>query len=251
MSTALPTEWVSLLLQLQDMVRSQTLATSKNHGALPIPSLSDWLAGAGGSSTDPPHGESPTAQTFAPGSSISPEQWRAIGRYGQALSALQAAWVEIGLATWSQSQSSAQTPAEPGALRAAYDRWAEVGERLFSERAATDEYGALIGELINAQVDLHLAYGLGEAPEPEDPRELKEALAEARAREKQLREDLEALRAQGVASQHSPEKTTRKKSAKKSRSSAAESRPVKKKARSQTRPTKKKVARVSRGKTSS
>lgn len=251
MSTALPTEWVSLLLQLQDMVRSQTLATSKNHGALPIPSLSDWLAGAGDSPTDPPHGESPTAQTFAPGSSISPDQWRAIARYSQALNALQAAWVEIGLATWSQSQSGAQTPVEQGALRAAYDRWAEVGEQLFSERAATDEYGALISELINAQVDLHLAYGLGEAPEPEDPRELKEALAEARAREKQLREDLEALRTQGVASQHSPEKTTRKKSAKKSRSSTAEPRPVKKTAQTKVPPTKRKAGRASRGKTSS
>ena len=51
-----------------------------------------------------------------------------------------------------------------------------------------------MGEWINAQVDLNLAFGIGEAPVCVDPRDLKAALTEAEAREAQLRSELEALK---------------------------------------------------------
>mgnify|MGYP001234708463 FL=1 len=79
-------------------------------------------------------------------------------------------------------------------IRQFYDDWIEAGEALFRERAVTTQYARQVGEWINAQVDLNLAFGIGEAPVCVDPRDLKAALTEAEAREAQLRSELEALK---------------------------------------------------------
>ena len=67
---------------------------------------------------------------------------------------------------------------------------------MFRERAVTKAYANQVSEWINAQVDLNLAFGMGEVPVCVDPRDLKAALTEAEAREAQLRSELEALKSQ-------------------------------------------------------
>jgi len=73
-----------------------------------------------------------------------------------------------------------------------------------------------VSELINAQVALLLASGIGSAPQPDDPAALKEALAAAKAREARLRADLEALRQTDTA----PPSPAKKRVSKKSKAAA-------------------------------
>lgn len=249
MSTSLPPEWASLLRQLQETIRAQSLGVSRTAGALPIPSLADWLAATTGNPEPVTEGFNPWSDDPGANAGIDPDKWRALSRYGQALSALQSAWLEIGLAALSESQPNSTT-GHP-TFREHYDQWTQTGERLFAERAATDSYGQLISELINAQVDLHLAYGIGEAPPPEDPQELKEALAEARAREKQLREDLAALKAQTATSSAPVKKRSPQKPARRARSSAKAKPPAPKNARGGATAGKKKTAPARKKKTAS
>ena len=125
-------------------------------------------------------------------------------RYWQALGALQTAWLEVGVRSWERIQRDLADEPSEILLRELYDRWVESGEASFAERARSKDYADLVAELINAQVDVHLSFGMGNAPEPIDPQDLKDALAEAKAREQALRAELEKMK--GASSKAASEK---------------------------------------------
>ncbi|XXK28340.1 poly(R)-hydroxyalkanoic acid synthase subunit PhaE [Arenicellales bacterium nBUS_45] len=98
------------------------------------------------------------------------------------------------LKSWDTARVQSIETSSATNIRQFYDDWIEAGEALFRERAVTKAYADQVGEWINAQVDLNLAFGMGEVPVCVDPRDLKAALTEAEAREAQLRSELEALK---------------------------------------------------------
>ena len=85
------------------------------------------------------------------------------------------------------------------------------GEAVFARQSVTEDYADLVSEPINSQVELQLAAGIGSAPAPDDPTQLKEALVPATAREARLRADLEALRQADSASPAQAKKRASKK----------------------------------------
>ena len=123
-----------------------------------------------------------------------PAKSEAASRYWHAFQALQAHWIDISSKSWDTARMKSIESSSTTNIRQFYDDWIEAGEALFRERAVTTQYARQVGEWINAQVDLNLAFGIGEAPVCVDPRDLKAALTEAEAREAQLRSELEALK---------------------------------------------------------
>ena len=125
-----------------------------------------------------------------------PAKSEAASRYWHAFQALQVHWIDISTKSWDAARVQSIETSSATNIRQFYDDWIEAGEALFRERAVTKAYANQVGEWINAQVDLNLAFGMGEVPVCVDPRDLKAALTEAEAREAQLRSELEALKSQ-------------------------------------------------------
>ena len=123
-----------------------------------------------------------------------PAKSEAASRYWHAFQALQVHWMDISSKSWDTARVQSIETSSGTNIRQFYDDWIEAGEALFRERAVTKAYANQVGEWINAQVDLNLAFGMGEVPVCVDPRDLKAALTEAEAREAQLRSELKALK---------------------------------------------------------
>ena len=123
-----------------------------------------------------------------------PAKSEAASRYWHAFQALQVHWIDISTKSWDVARVQSIETSSATNIRQFYDDWIEAGEALFRERAVTKAYADQVGEWINAQVDLNLAFGMGDVPVCVDPRDLKAALTEANAREAALRSELEALK---------------------------------------------------------
>ena len=145
-----------------------------------------------------------------------PAKSEAASRYWHAFQALQVHWIDISTKSWDAALVQSIETSSATNIRQFYDDWIEAGEALFRERAVTKAYADQVGEWINAQVDLNLAFGMGEVPICVDPRDLKAALTEAEAREAQLRSELEALKSRQKSK--SARATSKKKSPLKSES---------------------------------
>ena len=78
-------------------------------------------------------------------------------RYRSAVSALHAAWLEIGSDTFDALRQALGGKSAPQDLRGIYDLWVACGESAFARQGATERYADLVSELINAQVSLLLA----------------------------------------------------------------------------------------------
>ena len=240
MNSTPPTDWTQALAQLQSQFAAALSHAERASGARPLPDLGDWLQAF----SSPTRATARTAQ--APGLAFMANPWPggvspntvdtdrggvAATRYQEALAALQQAWLKIGIEAWNRL-CDAQTINEiPDDLRVSYDRWIYYGEQAFAEQARSDHYAGLVSELINAQVALHLACGIGNEPPPDDPQQLRQALAEAHSREANLRADLEALReSHGRDSASSPAATKKTRA----RPKPSKKKPAKKKVTKQT-----------------
>jgi hypothetical protein len=113
----------------------------------------------------------------------------------------------------------------PQDLRGIYDLWVSCGEQAFAQQGASERYADLVSELINAQVSLLLACGIGSTPLPQDSAALKDELAAAQAREARLRADLETLRKAEGAHTAPPKKRAAKVAKKKQSSQKAKTPP--------------------------
>jgi hypothetical protein len=234
-----PANWAQALVQLQSQFAAALSHAERTAGTRPLANLSDWLQAFSGP-TDP---TATTAQ--APGlafmanpwpGSVSPvtvgtDRWGvAATRYQEALAALQQAWLKIGIEAWGRLHEALTTSEAADNLRASYDLWIYYGEQVFAEQAHSEHYAGLVSELINAQVALHLACGIGNEPASDDPQQLRQALAEAHSREASLRADLKTLR-----ESHGGDSTSSPGPAKKARARPTSSRkkPTKKKSTKQ------------------
>ncbi len=228
MSQNSPTDWAQALAQLQSQFSSHLQTFGRGEHTLGLVNLGDWLQTLGGGGTLGAPATPPNLFALAPWPGArAPDRghdnrWNeAALRYHEALAAMQQAWLEIGTQTWDQLREALNDDEAPDDIRGVYDLWICCGEQVFAHHAHSERYGALVSELINAQVAWHLACGIGNEPAPDDPAQLKDALATAHAREAQLRADLEALReaqsAMGADTTGTKRKKTptRKKAAKK------------------------------------
>ena len=218
-------EWACAILGLHQLLREQLNKASPDVTPMNMPHAIDWLQTLAGMS---PANSLTRSPEFALPASPSEEgaAWgSAARRYREAALALQAAWLEIGSDALADLREALDEDNAPQDLRGIYDLWVSCAEAVFARQSVTENYAALVSELINSQVALQLAAGIGSTPQPDDPAKLKEVLAAAAAREARLKADLEALRQADRASP-SPAK---KRASKKPRS-GAKAKAVKKKA---------------------
>ncbi|MGB1860514.1 MAG: poly(R)-hydroxyalkanoic acid synthase subunit PhaE [Arenicellales bacterium] len=225
MNKEVSADWASALLGLHQLLREQLDKASPGVAPMNMPHATDWLqtlvgmnpanslAGSPGFHLPPaPSGEGATWESAA-------------GRYREAALALQAAWLQISSDALADLREALEEDHAPQNLRGIYDLWVSCAEAVFARQSLTENYANLVSELINSQVALQLAAGIGSAPAPDDPAQLKEALAAATAREARLRADLEALRQADSASPSPAKKRASKKSG-----ASAKAKAVKKKA---------------------
>ena len=233
MNEEVSTEWASTILGLHQLLREQVDRASPGLSPLKMPHATDWLQALEKMSPANSLADSPEfALPVAP--SKENEAWgSAARRYRRAALALQATWLKIGSDALADLREALDEDHAPRDLRGIYDLWVNCAEAVFARQSLTEDYANLVSELINSQVTLQLAAGIGSAPAPDDPAQLKEALAAAAAREARLRADLEALR-QADSTPPSPAK----KRASKKPGASANAKAVKKKAGS-TGPSKK------------
>ncbi|HCX86814.1 MAG TPA: hypothetical protein DG761_02180 [Gammaproteobacteria bacterium] len=190
-------DWASAILGLHQLLSDHLEKSQPDARAVRLPEPMDWLqtmarAAAPGLA---PAMTSPLGLEGLAADSGRDGLWEsAAQRYRSAAFALQAAWLEIGSHTFDALRQALELKSAPQDLRGIYDLWVACGEKSFARQGATERYADLVAELINAQVSLLLASGIGSAPPPPDPAELKDELARAHAREARLRADLEALR---------------------------------------------------------
>ena len=218
-------EWACAILGLHQLLREQVDRASPGLAPMKMPHATDWLQTPAGMNPANSPADSPEfALPVAP--SKENEAWgSAVQRYREAAFALQTAWLKIGYESFDALREALNEANMPRNLRGIYDLWVSCAEAVFARQSVTKNYAALVSELINSQVALQLAAGIGSAPAPDDPAKLKEALAAAAAREARLKADLEALR-QADSASPSPAK---KRASKKPRS-GAKAKAVKKKA---------------------
>ena len=198
-----PANWAQALAQLQSEFGAALNHAERTARTPPLANLSDWLQAFSG----PADPAATTAQ--APGlafmtnpwpGSVSPvtvdtDRWGvAATRYQEALSALEQAWLKIGIEAWGRLHNALTTNEAVDNPRASYDLWIYYGEQVFAEQAHSEHYAGLVSELINAQVALHLECGIGKEPPSDDPQQLRQALAQAHSREAGLRSDIKTLR---------------------------------------------------------
>ncbi|MGB1714444.1 MAG: poly(R)-hydroxyalkanoic acid synthase subunit PhaE [Arenicellales bacterium] len=211
MNKEVSADWASALLGLHQLLREQLDKASPGVAPMNMPHATDWLqtlvgmnpanslAGSPGFHLPPaPSGEGATWESAA-------------GRYREAALALQAAWLQISSDALADLREALDEDHAPQNLRGIYDLWVSCAEAVFARQSLTENYANLVSELINSQVALQLAAGIGSAPAPDDPAQLKEALAAATAREARLRADLEALRQADSASPSPAKKRASKK----------------------------------------
>ena len=225
MNEEVSTEWASAILGLHQLLREQVDRASPGLSPLKMPHATDWLQALEKMNPANSLADSPEfALPVAP--SKENEAWRsAARRYRGAALALQATWLKIGSDALADLREALDEDHAPQDLRGIYDLWVNCAEAVFARQSLTEDYANLVSELINSQVALQLAAGIGSAPAPDDPAQLKEALAAAAAREARLRADLEALR-QADSTPPSPAK----KRASKKPGASAKAKAVKKKA---------------------
>ena len=215
MNPDLSADWASAILGLHQVLAEHLNNAKPNVAPVRLPDTTDWLQMMGGMSAPGLGGGLAVPPGFdglaAP--SEGDAAWRsAAQRYREAAFALQAAWLKIGDESLDALREALDEASVPRDLRGIYDLWVRCAEAAFARQRVTEHYSDLVSELINAQVALLLASGIGSAPQPDDPAALKEALAAAKAREARLRADLEALRQTGTAPPSPAKKRVSKKS---------------------------------------
>ena len=189
-------DWASAILDLHQRLCDHLQKAQPGIPPVRLPDPTDWLQTMARSA--PPGPASDLAAPFGlerlPTHFERDALWEsAAQRYCAAVSALHAAWLEIGSDAFNALRQALDDKSVPQNLRGTYDLWVSCGEQAFAQQGATERYADLVSDLINAQVSLLLASGIGSAPPPEDPAALKDQLAAAQAREARLRADLEAL----------------------------------------------------------
>ena len=211
MNKEVPADWASALLGLHQLLREQLDKASPGVAPMNMPHATDWLQTLVG--MNPANGL-PGSLGFhlPPAPSEEGATWEsAARRYREAALALQAAWLKIGYKSFDALREALDEDHAPQDLRDIYDLWVSCAEAVFARQSVTEDYADLVSELINSQVALQLAAGIGSAPAPDDPIQLKEALVAATAREARLRADLEALRQVDSASPSPAKKRASKK----------------------------------------
>ena len=209
-------EWASAILGLHQRLREQIDQASPAVAPMNMPHAADWLQSLAGMLPAHSLAGSPGFH-LPPAPSEKDAAWgSAARRYREAALALQAAWLQIGSDALAALREALDEDHAPRDLRGIYDLWVSCAEAVFARQSVTEDYADLVSELINSQVALQLAAGIGSAPAPDDPAQLKEALAAAAAREARLRADLEALRQADSA----PPSPARKRASKKSKTDA-------------------------------
>jgi len=190
-------DWTSAILELHQVLAEHLKTAKPSVAPVRLPDTTDWLQMMGGISA-PGLGSGfaapPGFDLLAASSEGHPAWGSAAQRYREAAFALQAAWLKIGYESFDALREALNEANVPRDLRGIYDLWVSCAEAAFARQSVTERYADLVSELINAQVALLLASGIGSAPQPDDPAVLKEALAAAKASEARLRADLEALR---------------------------------------------------------
>ncbi len=219
MNPDLSADWASAILGLHQVLAEHLNSAKPSVAPVRLPDTTDWLQMMGGMSAPGLGGGLAVPPGFdglaAP--SEGDAAWRsAAQRYHEAAFALQAAWLKIGDESLDVLREALDEASVPRDLRGIYDLWVRCAEAAFARQRVTEHYSDLVSELINAQVALLLASGIGSAPQPDDPAALKEALAAAKAREARLRADLEALRQTDTA----PPSPAKKRVSKKSKAAA-------------------------------
>ena len=204
-------DWASAILGLHQLLSDHLEKAQPGVPPVRLPELADWLQtmvrAAPSGLAAPPGIEGLPANVER-----NPLWESAAQRYRSAASALHAAWLEIGSDTFDTLRQALGGKSAPQNLRETYDLWVACGESTLARQGATERYADLVSELINAQVSLLLASGIGSAPLPPDPVALKNELAREQAREARLRTDLEALRqADTVETPSSKKRAARKK----------------------------------------
>ena len=225
MNKEVSADWASALLGLHQLLREQLDKASPGVAPMSMPHATDWLQTLVGMNPANSLAGSPGFQ-LPPAPSDEGARWEsAARRYREAALALQGAWLQIGSDALADLREALDEDHAPQDLRGIYDLWVSCAEAVFARQSVTENYAALVSELINSQVALQLAAGIGSAPQPDDPAKLKEALAVAAAREARLKADLEALRQADGASPSPAKKRAGKKPG-----SGAKEKAVKKKA---------------------
>ena len=211
------TDWASAILGLHQLLCDQSQKAQPGIPQVKLPDPMDWLQAMAG--TAPPGTASPLGLEGLPTHLERDAAWEsAAQRCSAAASALHATWLEIGSDTLNALRQALSDDSAPQDLRGIYDLWVSCGEQAFAQQGASQRYADLVSELINAQVSLLLACGIGSTPLPQDSAALKDELAAAQAREARLRADLETLsKAEGAHT--APPKKRAAKVAKKKQSS--------------------------------
>ena len=225
MNKEISADWASALLGLHQLLREQLDKASPGVAPMNMPHATDWLQTLVGMKPANSLAGSPGFH-LPPAPTDEGARWEsAARRYREAALALQGTWLQISSDALADLREVLDEDPAPQNLRGIYDLWVNCAEAVFARQSLTEDYANLVSELINSQVALQLAAGIGSAPAPDDPAQLKEALAAAAAREARLRADLEALR-QADSTPPSPAK----KRASKKPGASANAKAVKKKA---------------------
>ncbi len=218
------TDWASAILGLHQLLCDHLQKPQPGVPQVKLPDPVDWLQAIAG--TAPPGTASPPGLEGFPTHLERDAPWEpAAQRCHAAASALHAAWLEIGSDTLNALRQALGDDSAPQDLRGIYDLWVSCGEQAFAQQDASERYADLVSELINAQVSLLLACGIGSAPPLQDSAVLKGELAAAQAREARLRADLETLRKAEGAHTAPPKKRTAKVGKKKQSSTKAKTPP--------------------------
>jgi len=218
------TDWASAILGLHQLLCDHLQKAQPGVPQVKLPDPVDWLQAIAG--TAPPGTASPLGLEGLPTHLERNAPWEsAAQRCCAAASALHAAWLEIGSDTLNALRQALSDDSAPQDLRGIYDLWVSCGEQAFAQQGASERYADLVSELINAQVSLLLACGIGSTPLPQDSAALKDELAAAQAREARLRADLETLRKAEGTHTAPPKKRTAKVEKKKQSSKKAKTPP--------------------------
>ena len=218
------TDWASAILGLHQLLCDHLQKAQPGIPQVKLPDPMDWLQAMAG--TAPPGTASPLGLEGLPTHLERDAAWEsAAQRCSAAASALHATWLEIGSDTLNALRQALSDDSAPQDLRGIYDLWVSCGEQAFAQQGASERYADLVSELINAQVSLLLACGIGSTPLPQDSAALKDELAAAQAREARLRADLETLRKAEGTHTAPPKKRTAKVEKKKQSSKKAKTPP--------------------------
>ena len=175
------TDWASAILGLHQLLCDHLQKAQLGNPQVKLPDPVDWLQAMAG--TAPPGIASPLGLEGLPTHLERDAPWEsAAQRCRAAASALHAAWLEIGSDTLNALRQALCDDSAPQDLRGIYDLWVSCGEQAFAQQGASERYADLVSELINAQVSLLLACGIGSAPPLQDSAVLKDEIAAAQAR---------------------------------------------------------------------